>query len=171
MKNLDTFAFDSVSNARGTYDWATLLDGKIWQVEAGVDYKVRTNNFLIQAKGAAKRRGGVVKYARVPTGLVLQFFASVAPMDEAAPTNEEQQAATDYEMNAAMGHDGSSLDLKSMNLVSSIRQWANLNYEKGGSFIIETMTDAEIVEQFKTLKAAKDYAKAMRSRELDVQNA
>jgi hypothetical protein len=61
--------------------------------------------------------------------------------------------------------------VESMEKVKAIREWAQANYEKGGSFIIETMNDSDILAEFKSLNAAKKYAKAMLAQEFEVRNA
>jgi hypothetical protein len=46
-------------------------------------------------------------------------------------------------------------------LVKRIKDWATANYSKsyGASALLETLTDAEMVQEFKTLKDARDWAK------------
>jgi len=56
-----------------------------------------------------------------------------------------------------------------MSLVEEIKQWAMANYSTGGSWIIETFTDAEIIESFQSLADAKRYAKLMHDRETECQ--
>ena len=56
-------------------------------------------------------------------------------------------------------------------LVEKIKQWALANYEKGGSWIVETYTDEEIEEGFASLAEAKRWAKLMKDREDDCRNA
>lgn len=50
---------------------------------------------------------------------------------------------------------------KGASLIKEVRDWANANYSTsyGASALIETFTDAELVEEFKTLAAAKRWAK------------
>ena len=43
---------------------------------------------------------------------------------------------------------------------SQVRELAQLNYEAGGSYIIECFTDEEILEEFKTLDDVKKYCLA-----------
>ena len=59
--------------------------------------------------------------------------------------------------------------VKKQQLVVRIKQWANDNYEKGGSWIVETMSDREIGESFRTMADAKSYAKRIKSREQECQ--
>jgi len=59
--------------------------------------------------------------------------------------------------------------VKKQQLVVRIKQWANDNYEKGGSWIVETMSDREIGESFRTMAEAKSYAKHIKSREQECQ--
>ena len=54
-----------------------------------------------------------------------------------------------------------------MSLIEKIKQWCLANYENGGSWIIETHTDEEIIESFKSLADAKRYCKLMKDREDD----
>jgi hypothetical protein len=50
---------------------------------------------------------------------------------------------------------------KGASLIKEVRDWANTNYSTsyGASALIETFTDEELVEQFKSLAAAKRWAK------------
>jgi hypothetical protein len=57
--------------------------------------------------------------------------------------------------------------VKKQELVARIKGWCYENYSAGGSWIVETMTDSEIGEQFKSLASAKKYAKTIKSREDD----
>ena len=57
--------------------------------------------------------------------------------------------------------------VKKQELVARIKEWCYEHYSAGGSWIVETMTDAEIGEQFKSLASAKKYAKSIKSREDD----
>jgi hypothetical protein len=52
-----------------------------------------------------------------------------------------------------------------VDLVKKIKDWCTANYEKGGSWIIETFTDEEIAQEFKSLAEAKRYCKRMKDRE------
>lgn len=56
-----------------------------------------------------------------------------------------------------------------MSLIEQIKKWALENYEIGGSWIVETFTDEEIAQEFKTLAQAKKYAKTIRAREQECQ--
>jgi hypothetical protein len=66
------------------------------------------------------------------------------------------------------GKDRSQKDLSLLNL---IKTFAAGTYEKGGSYIIETFTDDEILEEFETLAQAKRYCKMMKNREDDICNS
>lgn len=48
-----------------------------------------------------------------------------------------------------------------------IRAWAMANYDKGGHWIVECMSDAEILEQLKTLAGAKEYVRLVNDKEAD----
>lgn len=52
-----------------------------------------------------------------------------------------------------------------------IKEWATDNYEKGGSYITETMNNADILAQFPTITSAQQYCRSMHEREQDIRNA
>lgn len=58
-----------------------------------------------------------------------------------------------------------------MNKVEQIKQWAMENYDDGGHWIIETMTDQEIFDEFKTIQEAIDWAYRIQDNYNDVKNA
>ena len=154
---LNTFTFDA-NNNRGTYDWNLWLNGSIWSLAEKQDFSIKLPSFLMLARNQAKKRSGSLKSQRIAGGVVIQFV-------------RDTYAATPEVIVTESLPNGSSVSDKAKQLVQMIKEWATINYEKGGSFIIETMSDSEIAEQFNTLKAAKDYAKAMRAQELEVRNA
>lgn len=58
-----------------------------------------------------------------------------------------------------------------MELVREIRDWALDNYDAGGHWIVETFSDEEIAEEFKTLNEAKRYCGLKQDRYEDAYNA
>jgi hypothetical protein len=55
--------------------------------------------------------------------------------------------------------------------VKKIKDWCLENYDKGGHWIIETMTDQEISDNFKSLAEAKRYCKTKQDYSDDICNA
>lgn len=55
--------------------------------------------------------------------------------------------------------------------VQEIKDWAMENYAEGGHWIIETMTDDEIFDEFANLQEAIDWAERLQDIQEDVQNA
>lgn len=58
-----------------------------------------------------------------------------------------------------------------MDKVETIKQWAEENYADGGHWIIETLTDDEIRQEFNTVQDAIDWAKRIQDHYLDISNA
>lgn len=54
---------------------------------------------------------------------------------------------------------------------SLIYDWAKRNYDKGGHWIVETMTLPEIATEFATLAEAKRYVKILVEQEENIKNA
>ena len=54
--------------------------------------------------------------------------------------------------------------------IKEVREYALANYENGGDFIIECLTDDEIVEKFSSLEDAKQYAKLHNDRRKEVES-
>lgn len=51
---------------------------------------------------------------------------------------------------------------------AEVLKWANDNYEEGGHWIVETMSEAEIIANFSTLEDAKEYCSLIQGRYEDV---
>lgn len=81
MKTLDSFTFKATSGngASAKYDWATWLNGKIYQLDAGVDYTCTMNSLKFAAKRQAKKLGICVRFSKVDGGLVLQAIRNELP--------------------------------------------------------------------------------------------
>ncbi|MEY3920481.1 MAG: hypothetical protein RL634_242 [Bacteroidota bacterium] len=58
-----------------------------------------------------------------------------------------------------------------MDKVEEIKQWAYQNYDEGGHWIIETLTDDEIRQEFKSLQEAIDWAERIQDNYQDALNA
>ena len=54
-------------------------------------------------------------------------------------------------------------------LVKKIKDWALKNYDKGGHWIVETFTEEEILNDFSSLKSAKEYAKILHNRQREIE--
>jgi hypothetical protein len=68
---LDTFP-TYPSQAR--HDWTELLNGDIWQLRRGEDFKGKPKTFIQNARSQARRRGGTVRTRLLDEEtLVLQF--------------------------------------------------------------------------------------------------
>lgn len=59
MKEVKDFAFEDSS--RNKYDWDTILNGKVWKLEKGKDFKCSTKSMAALAKMTAKSRNINVK--------------------------------------------------------------------------------------------------------------
>jgi glycine cleavage system aminomethyltransferase T len=71
-RTLDAFPEGS---GRGSYPWNEWLDGKIWELEAGVDFTVKLDSFKGAALAAARTREGKLRTAKVgDKKLVIQFI-------------------------------------------------------------------------------------------------
>src|SRR5438132_7728295 len=88
MKTLKSFEFKSLAD-RKTYDWDTILSGKIIQLEAGKDFECKPVTMATLCRSAARRRNLIVRTnvlkdgegdAATVTGLVVQ----------ASPASKEQ---------------------------------------------------------------------------------
>jgi hypothetical protein len=58
-----------------------------------------------------------------------------------------------------------------MDKVEEIKQWAYQNYDAGGHWIVETLTDDEIRQEFNSLQEAIDWAERIQDKYEDVLNA
>ena len=56
MKTLESFDFGRSSD-RGTYDWDTILNGKINVLEAGKDFTCKPATIKMRARAVAKKKG------------------------------------------------------------------------------------------------------------------
>jgi hypothetical protein len=68
--------FPSAATAR--YPWDQLLDGDPWELVAGEDFAAKPSTFIANARGQAKRRGGVLRTRLLQNGhgrtsVVIQF--------------------------------------------------------------------------------------------------
>jgi hypothetical protein len=72
MKTLKNFDFPTSGAAKATYDWDLLLDGKVRQLDEGLDYTCKSATLITLARATAKKRGLTLKAAKVEGGVVLQ---------------------------------------------------------------------------------------------------
>lgn len=56
-------------------------------------------------------------------------------------------------------------------LIARIIKYAMKHYENGGSWVIETMTHQEMIDTFPTVRAAKEWIRAIHSHQQDIYNA
>ena len=54
--------------------------------------------------------------------------------------------------------------------IKEVKEHAMANYENGGDFIIECLTDDEISEKFSTLEDAKEFMKLHNDRRKEVES-
>jgi hypothetical protein len=59
-RTLETFDFATAD--RGTYQWRQWLDGQIWQLRQGEDFKGKPQSFANSARRAATRAGRRLEY-------------------------------------------------------------------------------------------------------------
>lgn len=91
-KVLKKFEFKaSTFGQASTYDWATLLDGKIYMLAEGEDYKCSTGSMMANITGAAAKAHKKVNVNRTEGGIVMQ--AGAAFTEEEVQAYEEKQAA------------------------------------------------------------------------------
>lgn len=70
-KILDDFDF----GARQPLPWGEWLDGRIWQLEHGVDYTIKPASLVATAYKRAAERGGKVRTKRQGDTVVLQYHS------------------------------------------------------------------------------------------------
>jgi hypothetical protein len=94
MKVLKSFQFKTGVGKGGTYDWETLLDGKIRQMTEGEDYACKPQTVRMMAMKQGRKRGKVVHINKVEGGLVIQAEDASADQIEAwKEADAEKKAA------------------------------------------------------------------------------
>jgi hypothetical protein len=96
MEKLTSYTFNESNAKKSEYDWDTLLDGGIYKLVSGEDFKCKPGSFRTIATNAAKKLGKGVRINKVEGGLVIQAYP--LPAEEVAePTEptEENSAPTD----------------------------------------------------------------------------
>lgn len=85
MEKLDAFPV----HGNQAYPWEQLLDGGIYRLKAGQDFKARPQSVRSLALGQARKRGGKVKTSILEGDLVIQFVktADTEPADT-EPVND-----------------------------------------------------------------------------------
>lgn len=87
---LAEFTFSGgVAQNKGTHDWDNLLDGQIWQLEAGKDFNCKVSTFASLARNQAKKKGLGLHTNKVEGGIVIQ----AVPMDQADQEPGEGETA------------------------------------------------------------------------------
>jgi hypothetical protein len=62
--------------SQARHDWPQLLNGDIWQLRRGEDFKGKAKTFIQNARAQARRRGGSVRTRLLDEeNVVLQFRA------------------------------------------------------------------------------------------------
>jgi hypothetical protein len=88
---LDSYEFpETVAFGHSSYDWDTLLDGKIYQLKQGEDFECKMQTMALLTRKNAKKRGFKVRVSKKDdTTLVIQQVG----VDENAETPETAPAA------------------------------------------------------------------------------
>jgi len=68
---LKNFTFPKLQAA---LPWDKWLDGRIWQLTAGEDFKVKINTMRLKAFLEAKKKGGKVRTNIRGNTIIIQFF-------------------------------------------------------------------------------------------------
>jgi hypothetical protein len=93
MKVLKSYEF-AEAVGKAVYDWDTLLDGKIRQLEAGTDYQCKDATFGMMARKQGRKRGKAVRVGKVEGGLVIQ--AVEASEEQLAKWKAEQEGESEH---------------------------------------------------------------------------
>ena len=88
MKAIESFSFAVRSGRSSGHDWATLLNGSIWMIEAGVDFTTKAESFITVARENAKRRKLGLRVGRDGANVVIQAY-NLQPSEIAAPNAPE----------------------------------------------------------------------------------
>lgn len=70
-RQLETFAFRRRGQSESQYDWATLLDGSIWECMPGDDFTIDPQGFQQTMYSGARRRGCRVHCTTQDSGSVV----------------------------------------------------------------------------------------------------
>ncbi len=107
MKALKKFEFKEAAD-RQVYDWAKLLDGGIYQLEEGTDYRCKSTTFAMMARNQAAKKRKALKTSQVEGGLVIQeATAMTAEQVEAQEAKEaKRKADKDARRDAEANGDG-----------------------------------------------------------------
>lgn len=77
-KQLKDFAFRSTARITNKYDWDSWLNGKIWELERGVDFEIDPSGMRTACYLMAKRRGLNLTVHMSDKKLVLQAMTDTA---------------------------------------------------------------------------------------------
>jgi hypothetical protein len=76
-RTLDAFPL----KVQSRYPWNRWLDGQVWELKHGEDFRGKSETFRTNAKHQARRRGGNVRTARLEREgamyVVVQFYREV----------------------------------------------------------------------------------------------
>ena len=91
MEKLKAFEFASPA-AKPQYDWDTLLNGDIYKLKAGTDYKCSETTIRMMALANGRKRGVYVKTAKVDGGVVIQQVGPASEEDIAKWARQADKA-------------------------------------------------------------------------------
>lgn len=93
MKAIENYEFKGNGNGRGSkYDFEQMLNGKIWQLDAGVDFTSKPSSVCMRIRKAAKTAGKAVRLSVLPEGKGVVVQAVVT--EHALPTVATKPDAT-----------------------------------------------------------------------------
>ncbi len=77
---LKNFTFPRLASA---LPWDKWLDGRIWELTEGEDFKVKIATMRLKAFAEAKKKGGKVRTNLRGNAIVIQFFTKTDPKNDA----------------------------------------------------------------------------------------
>ena len=89
-KQLESFAFTGRSNS-ATYDWKLFLNGKVWQLVQGEDFKCKVTTFATMARKQARIANLSLRTSTEGKTFTLQ----AVPKSDAAPASAPVDAPAD----------------------------------------------------------------------------
>lgn len=83
MRRLDSWPV-GLDEPASTYPWDQILDGTIWELNAGEDFKIKAESMRTAAQDKARRRGGRVRTALINNKrtLLVQYIPPGKPEAE-----------------------------------------------------------------------------------------
>lgn len=94
MKTLDTFDFGSRGERKSSYDWDTILSGKIVVLVEGEDYICKKSTMTIMARNKAKKLGKKLRTGKDFEGnLIVQAVSAEGEAKPAAETRRRRKSS------------------------------------------------------------------------------